>query len=183
MELIGIGPSARFISTATGSCRSLYIATEDAQLILLRDITRENMNIEALLEMDLISRILCLSDCTTNETNCGMKGVQPVIIDFRIAMREQYSKDDIWERFVGGNSEYNYLKLMSEAAQADEGIKRQVATKALNKWSLRDKIQIAENWARDFESDNPQIVFENDLKTYTKDILATIDCLNKKLSI
>ena len=70
---IGIGPQAHFIIPSHGTKKTIYIATMDCHLVLLSNLTKDTANNNALLQLDLISRILCLRDCATNSSNCAKK--------------------------------------------------------------------------------------------------------------
>jgi hypothetical protein len=84
LQHVGIGPMVHFIVPSHGSKRPLYIATKDCSLLLLSHMTKESANFKALVQLDSISRILCLSDCATNTSNCGQVDGKPMIVDFRI---------------------------------------------------------------------------------------------------
>ena len=81
---IGIGPQAHFIIPSHGTKKTIYIATKDCHLVLLSNLTKDTANNNALLQLDLISRILCLRDCATNSSNCGQVCETAMIVDFRI---------------------------------------------------------------------------------------------------
>ncbi|KAJ2985286.1 hypothetical protein HDV02_000622, partial [Globomyces sp. JEL0801] len=70
-----------------------------------------------LLKLDLISRILCISDSTTNSGNFGYCNAEKkaYIIDFGINERAEYFKENLMEGFLDGNGEFNYTGVMSEA--------------------------------------------------------------------
>jgi len=102
---IGIGPQAHFIIPSHGAKKTIYIATKDCHLVLLSNLTKDTANNNALLQLDLISRILCLRDCATNSSNCGQVGETAMIFDFRIEKQLwSYVKADILEKFYEGNS-------------------------------------------------------------------------------
>ncbi|EGF82390.1 hypothetical protein BATDEDRAFT_86618 [Batrachochytrium dendrobatidis JAM81] len=71
---IGVGPESHFIIPSYGTKKTIYIATKDCHLVLLSSLTKDTTNKAALLQLDLISRILCLGDCTTNSSNFGQVG-------------------------------------------------------------------------------------------------------------
>ncbi|KAJ3000899.1 hypothetical protein HDV02_002362 [Globomyces sp. JEL0801] len=105
---IGIGPQAHFIIPFHG-IKTIYIATKDCHLVLLSNLTKDTANNNALLQLDLISRILCLHDCATNSSNCGQVGDTAMIVDFRIEKQSWgYIKADILDKFYEGNSEFHY---------------------------------------------------------------------------
>jgi hypothetical protein len=73
------------------------------------------MNTKALVQINLISRILCLCDCATNSSNCGEVNGKPIIVDFRIEKQSGvYYKSDILNQFYQGNEEFDSV-LMAEA--------------------------------------------------------------------
>ena len=100
LHYIGIGPHVHFIIPSHGAKRTIYIATKDCHLVLLSSLTKDTANNTALLQLDLISRILCLRDCTTNSSNCGQVGEKAMIVDFRIEKQSWgYAKPDILTKF------------------------------------------------------------------------------------
>ena len=116
---IGIGPEAHFIIPFHGTKKTLYIATKDCRLVLLSRLTKESANNKALLQLDLISRILCLRDCATNGSNCGQVDGRPMIVDFRIETQSGgYVKSDILDGFYHGNGEFNYSGLMAKSRKS-----------------------------------------------------------------
>eukprot|EP00158_Paraphelidium_tribonemae_P001292 Partr_v1_DN24211_c1_g1_i1_m36608 putative NA len=176
LEFIGIGPKVHFIIPVHGTKRTVYIATEDAGLILLSRLSTETANTAALLKIDLISRILCLDDCSTNTSNCGQVGDQPMIVDFRIESRQGYFKADILERIMGGNSEYNFLNLMRDAVESTNEVKLQFAKEALDEWDLPDRMNQAESKTAAFVQEFGSVMtFEGDLQQYVKDIMKTVE--------
>ena len=74
LELIGIGPIVDFILPYHGSKRTIYIATKEVPLVLLSNLSKANANNAALLQVDFVTRILCLHDTSTNEGNFGLVG-------------------------------------------------------------------------------------------------------------
>ena len=140
LEHIGIGPEVHFIVPFHGSKRTVYIATRDAEMSLMSNLQippctgdvsvniqtsvpylnaaklvhsgsfGNVVNVSSLLQIDLLSRILYLTDCSTNSSNCGQVGYTgaPMIIDFRINTRLLYFQNDIVTRFLSGNNGYNY---------------------------------------------------------------------------
>eukprot|EP01041_Mallomonas_annulata_P013101 gene13101-27657_t len=58
LELIGMGPEVHFIVPKHGSKMTLFIATKYCNLIMLQDLTSDTANTRALLQLDLLSRIL-----------------------------------------------------------------------------------------------------------------------------
>jgi hypothetical protein len=117
LQNIGIGPEAHFIIPTHGSTLTIYIATKDCHIRLLSQLTKESANIKALVQLDLISRVLCLRDCASKTSNCGqVANGKPMIIDFRIEKQSGgYAKPDILESFYRGNGEFNYSGLMEHA--------------------------------------------------------------------
>jgi len=97
---IGIGPQVHFIIPSHGTKKTIYIATKDCHLVLLSNLTKDTADNNALLQLDLISRILCLRDCATNSSNCGQFGERAIIVDFRIEKQSWgYFKEDILDKF------------------------------------------------------------------------------------
>lgn len=181
LALSGLGPAAHFILPIHGQRRTIYIATEDASFTQLIDLTEETADFKALLLLDLIARILCLSDCTTNETNCGQSAGEPVIVDFRILEREDYSKSDVLQRFVNGNKEYNYTNLMMRATSVNKELKISIATEALALWSLLDNIKYAETETRAVMTRIKGDDGDPELIRYVEGVSRTVKCLLQDL--
>ncbi len=73
----------------------LMIATKECNLVLLSNLNSKLTSLKALIQLDLISRILCLSDSAANYLNCGQVGDKPMIIGFRIENQSDYFQKDI----------------------------------------------------------------------------------------
>eukprot|EP00842_Homolaphlyctis_polyrhiza_P001644 jgi/Hompol1/2480/HPOL_006010-RA len=181
LELIGVGPEVHFMVPMHGTKRTVYIATKDANLTLLEHLDPSTASLTALLAMDLISRILCLSDCCDNTTNCGLVGDKPMIIDFRINPRNGgYSKPNILELFLSGNGEYNYLGLMRDAMKLSDEIKRGVVMQSLQAWDLLNNIDRAHSEiARFVERYRDIVSFTDTLSQYVSDIKSTVKVLQR----
>jgi hypothetical protein len=105
---LGIGPDVHFIVPSHSSKMIIYVATKDCHITLLSQLTKDTMNTKALVQLDLISRILCLRDCATNSSTCGQVDGKPMIVDFRIEKQSGgYFKSDILNMFYQGNGEFN----------------------------------------------------------------------------
>ena len=176
---IGIGPQAHFIIPSHGTKQTIYIATEDCHLVLLSHLTKDTANNKALLQLDLISRILCLRDCTTNPSNCGQVGETAMIVDFRIEKQSLgYVKSDILDKFYEGNSEFNYTELMKVAVKTTKEVKMDIMKKSLQEWKLLESIEWAESEINGLvERCGGKMQFEDDLQKYVKDIKATVEVL------
>jgi hypothetical protein len=176
LHYIGIGPQVHFIIPSHGTKRTIYIATKDCHLVLLSSLTKDTANNTALLQLDLISRILCLRDCATNSSNCGQVGEKAMIVDFRIEKQSHgYAKPGILDKFYEGNSEFNYSGLMAAAVKTPNEVKLDVVKKSLQEWKLLDSIERAE-----LEIDalvqkcDGKMQFENDLRKYVEDLKTTV---------
>lgn len=73
-----------FIIPSNGTKNTIYIATMDCHLVFLSNLTKDKANHNALLLLDLISRILWLRDCATNSSNCGQVDGKAMTVDFLI---------------------------------------------------------------------------------------------------
>ena len=111
---------------------------------MLSDLKAENANLRALLQLDLISRILCLRDCVTNSSNCGQLGENPIIVDFRIESSTSYFKRDILGDFHKGHGEFNYIGLMSDPVRSSTEVKLSVLHESLQKWNLNENLSKVE---------------------------------------
>jgi hypothetical protein len=178
---IGIGPQAHFIIPSHSTKKTIYIATMDCHLALLSQLTKDTANNNALLQLDLISRILCLRDCATNSSNCGQVGEKAMIVDFRIEKQSWgYAKPDILVKFCEGNSEFHYSGLMEATVKTPNAVKIDIMKKSLQEWKLLESIERA-----GLEIDalvkrcDGKIQFEDDLHSYVKDLKAKIDVLMK----
>lgn len=176
---IGIGPQVDFIIPSLGSKKTIYIVTKDCHLVLLSKLTNDTANINALLQIDLISRILCLGDCATNSSNCGQVDEKPMIVDFRIQKRPNgYAIPEIMDKFYKGNSEFQYFGLMKDAVNTCDAVKLKIVKESLQEWNLLEKIDRVEAEMREFLTvSDGKINFENDLEQYVKDLKASISVL------
>ena len=183
LHRIGIGPEPRFIVPLDSVTSTIYIATKDCQLTLLSDLTEKTANMKALLQLDLISRILCLQDCTSNPSNCGQVGDKPMIIDFRIETQQTgYLKSDLLDRFYAGNDEFNHVGLMGTAVKTTDQETLCVVRESLGEWNLLEKIKDSElkisEWIRKYIG---RVQVENDLERYVQDIKATVNTLLERI--
>jgi hypothetical protein len=142
LQYIGIGPEAQFIIPFHGSKKTIYISTKNCHLVLLSKLTQDRANNEALLQLHLISQILCLNDCTSNTSNCGQVGDKAMIADFRIEKQSQaYVTEDILDTFHDENCEYPGGALMVAAVKTPRSAK---VKKAVQDWKLLENIERAE---------------------------------------
>jgi len=125
---------------------TIYIATKDCHLVLLSNLTKDTANNNALLQLDLISRILCLRDCATSSSNCGQVGETAMIVDFRIEKQSWgYVKADILDKFYEGNGEFHSSGLMATAVKTPHAVKMDIMKKSLQQWKLLESIEWAES--------------------------------------
>lgn len=97
---LGIGPEVHFIVPFRRSKTTIYIATKDCHLALLSELKKETANMKTMIQIDLICRILCLRDCSTNSHNYGQVNGEPMIVDFRIENHSDgYFKSDLFDKF------------------------------------------------------------------------------------
>ena len=123
--------------------RMVYICTKGVDIVLLgslANLPNNSINYPALVEIDLISRILCLSDKTTQTSNVGLVNNEAMIIDFRINSRTTFVQSDIVSKYF--NSEYNFKddSLMNIAMNISEKDKITIAKNSLSKWNLLTKL-------------------------------------------
>ncbi|KAI9332666.1 hypothetical protein BDR26DRAFT_806305 [Obelidium mucronatum] len=180
LNRIGMGPQAHFIIPSSGTKKTIYIATKECHLILLSNLTKDTANNNALLQLDLISRIFCLRDCATNSSNCGQVGETAMIVDFRIEKQSWgYVKADILDKFLKGNSEFHYTGLMETAVETPHAVKMDVMKKSLQEWKLMESIEWAESEVNRFvKRCCGKMQLEDDLEQYVKDLKATIEALD-----
>jgi hypothetical protein len=178
---IGIGLQAHFIIPSHGTKKTIYIATKDCHLVLLSNLTKDTANNNALLQLDLISRILCLRDCATNSSNCGQVGETAMIVDFRIEEQSWgYVKADILEKFYEGNSEFHYSGLMETAVKTPHAVKMDIMKKSLDEWKLSENIEWAESEINGVvKRCGGKMRFQDDLQKYVKDLMTTVQVLMK----
>ncbi|KAI8893553.1 hypothetical protein BC833DRAFT_569109 [Globomyces pollinis-pini] len=136
---IGIGPQTHFIIPSHSTKKTIYIVTKDCHLVLLSNLTKDTANYNALLQLDLISRILCLL------------GEAAMIVDFRIEKQSRgYVKADILDKFFEGISEFHYSGLMATAINAPYAVKMDVMKKSLQEWKLSNGLnQRLMGWSKD----------------------------------
>ena len=179
LQYIGIGPEADFVFPY-GSQSTLYIVTKEVKLLLLSELTTANKT--ALLQIDLISRILCLRDCATNASNCGQVGERPMIIDFLIETQSGgYFKQDVLEKFYEGNGEFNYLGLMRSAVLESNDFKLNVMKESMVAWNLELNIDkaIADSIHLKTIATASGVKFEDDLVKYVEGIKKTVQVLKE----
>ncbi len=127
---IGIGPQVHFIIPTHGTKKTVYIATMECHLVFLSNLTKDTANNSAILQLDLISRILCIHDCATNASNCGQVDGKAMIVDFLIESQSSgYVKVNILDKFYEGNSEFNYTGLMEAAVKSQNVVKKDIIKK------------------------------------------------------
>ncbi|KAJ2987935.1 hypothetical protein HDV02_005878, partial [Globomyces sp. JEL0801] len=141
----------------------------------------QGYNNNALLQLDLISRILCLRDCTTNSSNCGQVGETAMIVDFRIEKQSRgYVKADILDKFFEGISEFHYSGLMATAIKVPYAVKLDVMKKSLQEWKLLESIEWAESEINGLvKRYGGKMRFEDDLQQYVTDLMTTLKVLLK----
>ena len=178
---IGMGPQVHFIVPSHGTKKTIYIATKDCHLLLLSNLTKDTANNNALLQLDLISRILCLRDCATNTSNCGQVDEKAMIVDFRIEKQSSgYVKPDILDKFYEGNSEFHYSGLMATAVKTPHAVKMDIMKKSIQEWKLLESIEWAESEINGLvKRCSGKMRFEDDLRQYVKDLKATVEVLEK----
>ena len=179
LQNIGIGPDVHFIVPSHGSRLTIYIATKDCHLTLLSQLTKDTMNTKALVQLDLISRILCLRDCATNSSNCGQVNDKPMIVDFRIEKQSGgYFKPDILNKFYQGNGEFNYSGLMAEAVGIPQDQKSLFLRNSLQEWNLVEMIdKTASEMLKLIQKIVTKVKFDDDLQRYVQDVKETIKIL------
>ena len=178
---LGIGPEVHFIFPTHGSKITIYIVTKDCHLTLLSQLTKETANRKALIQLDLICRILCLCDCTTNSSNCGQVDDKPMIVDFRIEKESSgYFKSGILEKFNEGNGEFNYVGLMASSIKIPKEEKLCILRESLQTWNLLDTID------RTMTDVHPlmqkiatKIKADDDLQRYIQDVKQSIKILSQ----
>jgi hypothetical protein len=183
LHRIGLGPEPHFIVPSHGTKRTLYIATKEVPITLLSSLNEENANPRALIELDLISRILCLRDTTTNPSNCGQLSTGPMIIDFRIEKQSYgYEKPNLLKEFLGGNTEFGYESnsLMGKAVfNTPHEEKIRLMRDAIRRWALLQKLEECKIEMEKFlERYSRLIEFENnDMNVYVADVKKSINYL------
>ncbi|KAJ3402330.1 hypothetical protein HDV05_008596, partial [Chytridiales sp. JEL 0842] len=106
-------------------------------------------------EMYILRFVLCLRDCTTNTSNCGLLADgKPMIIDFRIENQfGGYFKSDILAKFTEGNGEFNYKGLMATAMhRVPQREKLEIMKESLDEWRLLENISKTEAEVNSFIS-------------------------------
>ena len=176
---LGIGPDVHLIVPSHGSKMTIYIATKDCHLTLLSQLTKDTVNTKALVQLDLISRILCLRDCATNSSNCGQLNGKPMIVDFRIEKQSGgYFKSDILDKFYQGNGEFNYSGLMAEAVGISQDQKLLFLRNSLQEWNLVEMIdEIALEMHDMIQKIVTKVQVYDDLPHYVHDVKETIKIL------
>ena len=176
---LGIGPDVHFIVPSHGSKITIYIATKDCHLTLLSQLTKDTMNTKALVQLDLISRILCLRDCATNSSNCGQLNGKPMIVDFRIEKQSGgYFKSDILNKFYQGNGEFNYSGFMAEAVGIPPEQKSLFLIDSLQEWNLIEMIdETALEMYPVIQKIVTRVQVDDDLLRYVQDVKETIRVL------
>ena len=143
------------------------------------------MSTKALVQLDLISRILCLRDCTSNRSNCGQVGDKTMIVDFRIENQScGYVKSDILDKFYEGNGECNYSGLMASAVGIPRERKLSILKESLHMWNLLENMDRA---VSEFYQLLQKLVIEvqadNDLQRYVQDVMETVKILSQAVEV
>jgi hypothetical protein len=139
LEYIGFGPKVHFIANPLSS-GGFYIATQDAAFTketskskffhryedlepkfkahLASNNKVDHETSKGISAIDILSRILVLTDAATNATNFGQvtvreKEIKWKIIDFRAMTISQYGMLEIYEGFKLGNGRFNYPETMA----------------------------------------------------------------------
>jgi len=187
LELVGIGPAVWFIVPRNISTkgRTLYIATRDAHITLLGDLTASNYNPKALLQIDLICHLLCLTDCCTHSGNCGqvMPEGNPMIIDFRVQSRHNKPVD--FKAFTDTSATSSYGGIMGRAMDTPLETKTELVRKSLEDWNLPPKIDEAFchilQFVKDAEFRCDSEFHNNILEQYVADVKWTLEKLQNHL--
>ena len=134
---------------------------------------------KSLVQLDLISRILCLHDCATNTSNCGQVDGKPMIVDFCIETRSKgYVKSDIVEKFYEGTGGFKYTGLMTLAVKIPQQEKVCILRESLQAWNLLGNIDKTvleiQQWIRKIAF---KVEVYDDLQRYVHDVKATIGIL------
>jgi len=179
LEHIGIGPQVHYIFPALSSTRAFYVATRECPFSPLSTLTLESSSLRSLVQLDLIWRVLCLRDCTTNSSSCGLADGRPVIVDFRITTENEiYSEPDIVDSFFAGNGEYNYAGLMKAAMAIPNDQKKTIMHQSLHEWNL---VANMDKTALELDEIHRKIDFNNgfhdDLDVYIGSLKRTIQTL------
>eukprot|EP00669_Euglena_mutabilis_P003606 TRINITY_DN145_c0_g1_i1.p1 TRINITY_DN145_c0_g1~~TRINITY_DN145_c0_g1_i1.p1 ORF type:complete len:351 (-),score=44.91 TRINITY_DN145_c0_g1_i1:70-1053(-) len=185
LELVGIGPAVWFIvpRNISTKVRTLYIATKDANITLLGDLTASNYNPQALLQIDLICHLLCLTDCCTNSGNCGqvMPEGNAMIIDFRV--HSGHNKPVDFKAFTDTSATSSYGGLMGKAMDTPLETKTELVRKSLEDWNLPPKIDEAFCHILQFVKETRcDVEFHNNiLEQYVADVKWTLEKLQEQL--
>ena len=136
---------------------------------------------KVLVQLDLICRILCLRDCTTNISNCGQFEDKPMIVDFRIENQSSgYVKSDIVAKFLEGNGEFKYSELMASINGISQEQKVSIARESLQMWNLLENVEKAVLPTEQLISKiGAQVSISDDLQRYVQDVKETIKNLMK----
>jgi hypothetical protein len=102
-----------------------------------------------------------------------------MIIDFRIEKQSHgYSKQDILEKFIEGNSEYNWTGLMTVAVNCSRDEKLEIMKKSLKEWDLVKNINDTQDVVKNLIlKAGDTMKFDDDLEQYVKGIKSTIETL------
>lgn len=183
LEHIGIGPQVHFMVPYNSSNKkTLYIATKDCHLVLLSDLTKDSLNTKALVQLDLISRILLyLGDCPNNPSNCGqVDDDKPMIVDFRIISQAGgYVTANIVKEFCKEHEEFYYQsRWMARAFGTPKEDKLRILRESLEAWNLLENIDKALLEMRPLiQKLALKSKDEDGLQRYAQDVKATIGLL------
>jgi hypothetical protein len=175
LHRLGMGPETHLIFPKPTAKSTMYIATKDCKLVLLSNLTEKSASFKALIQLDLISRILCLRDCATNPSNCGQVDDKPMIVDFRIENQlAGYFKPDILDKFYQGNGEFHYVELMQSAIKIPNQEKFEIMKESLKEWDMEANIDEA---VLEVTKATGDVAFLNDLPLYVENVKATLKIL------
>ncbi|CAP31624.2 Protein CBG12680 [Caenorhabditis briggsae] len=174
LSLIQICGEVHFIFPQTSATKkTLYIGTREIKFTPAKQLTFKEANPRALMLVHFLQFILRLEDIGTNSGNYGQNDEgEPVIIDFWVTPKEDYTLsdnqiEDFWKNQHGSNS-----KIISEVmTRVPREERRKIIHEAMETWSLIRKIEEAKSAIEEFLlKSGERLETSGDISRYVRDI-------------
>ena len=180
LENIGLGPKVYFFWPVDISTKTLYIATEEVDIKFYKPeykVSFTSQEKTELIKLDLISRILCITDSTTNSGNFGydVANNKAYIIDFGTNEQVSYYTKDLIKDFYSGNKTYNYTGPMKEVVSVSNNEKDRVIKEVCR--NLQQCINDAKLFMLDLMNNNINVIINSKevLEKYVTELSQTIN--------
>lgn len=148
LHRIGMGAHCHFIWSDDSP---LYIATKE--VIDFKPIGQisnpSNLQLNELLKVDFISRLLMLDDVSTSIDNVGMAGEKAYIVDFRIQEWASYVSINILQNYLDSDGYLKYIGPMKEIKNIDRDRKISVMHQSIGEWNILSNMKHSQDVTSD----------------------------------